>query len=99
MTLSVFIQPKSGERYLASVLGWPDFIVEAKTKEDALKKVKTEMDQKLSKGEIVRLEYEPANDAHPWMKFAGMWKDDPTFDDFLNEIEAYRQELDKEWNV
>jgi len=32
------------------------------------------------------------------MKFAGMWENDPTFDDFLAEIKAYREELDKEWN-
>lgn len=52
----------------------------------------------MAKGEIIRLEYEPAKDTHSWMKFAGMWKDDPTFDDFLTEIETYRKELDKEWN-
>jgi len=30
------------------------------------------------------------------MKFAGMWKDEPMFDDVLEEIKAHRQELDKE---
>ncbi len=96
MTLSIFVQPKSDNGYLASVLGWPDFIVEGVTKEDALAKIKIELDQRLTLGEIVRLQYEPQQASHPWMKFAGMWKDDSTFDDFLEEIRQYRKELDQE---
>ena len=32
----------------------------------------------------------------PWVKYAGMFKDDPDFDDFLAEMEAYRREIDTE---
>lgn len=32
----------------------------------------------------------------PWVKYAGMFKDDPDFDDFLAEMEAYRREIDAE---
>jgi len=98
MILSIFVQPNPAKGYLARVLGWPDFVVEGTTKEDALEKVKTELAHRLAEGEIVRLHYEPAPDSHPWMKFAGMWKDDTTFDDFLEEMRTYRQELDQEWN-
>jgi hypothetical protein len=31
---------------------------------------------------------------HPWMKHAGMFKDDPLFDEVLEEIAIYRRELD-----
>ena len=33
---------------------------------------------------------------NPWIKYAGMFKDDPQFDEFLAEMESYRQELDNE---
>jgi hypothetical protein len=33
---------------------------------------------------------------NPWIKYAGMFKDDPQFDEFLTEMEFYRQELDTE---
>lgn len=36
----------------------------------------------------------PSDD--PWVKYAGMFKDDPDFDDFLAEMEAYRREIDAE---
>lgn len=31
----------------------------------------------------------------PWIKRAGAFKDDPTWDDFLAEIAAYRKEIDE----
>jgi hypothetical protein len=33
---------------------------------------------------------------NPWVKYAGMFQDDPQFDEFLAEINSYRQELDNE---
>jgi len=98
MTLNVFIQPIPEKGYLARVLGWPDFVVEGKTKEHVLENIKMELAHRLAEGEIVRLDYEPKNGTHPWMKFAGMWKDDPMFEDVLEEIKTYRQELDNESN-
>jgi hypothetical protein len=32
----------------------------------------------------------------PWVKFAGMFKDDPLFDEFVEDMAAYRRELDAE---
>jgi len=97
MTLNVLVQSVPEKGYVASLFGLPDLVVEGQTKEEALEKIKIELDRRFAKSEIVSLQYEPANGEHPWMKFAGMWKDDPTFDDFLAEIKAYREELDKEW--
>ncbi|BDA70581.1 hypothetical protein CAL7716_047470 [Calothrix sp. PCC 7716] len=33
---------------------------------------------------------------HPWMKYAGVFKDDPTFEQVQAYIEQYRCELDAE---
>ncbi len=99
MTLNVLIQSNPDTGFIAAVLGWPDFVVEGKTKEEALENVKTELTRRLAKSEIISLQFEPTNHEHPWMKFAGMWENDPTFDDFLQEIKAHREEVDKEWGV
>jgi hypothetical protein len=42
------------------------------------------------------VEIVPSNREHPWMKFAGMYEDNPLFDEVLADIEAYRRELDEE---
>ncbi len=31
---------------------------------------------------------------NPWLKFAGVFRDNPLFEDMQTEIAAYRQELD-----
>jgi hypothetical protein len=35
---------------------------------------------------------------NPWMKFAGIFKDDPQFDEFQQCIQDYRQEIDAHTN-
>lgn len=30
----------------------------------------------------------------PWVKFAGIFKDDPLFDEFVEDMATYRRELD-----
>ncbi|MCI0698828.1 type II toxin-antitoxin system HicB family antitoxin [candidate division KSB1 bacterium] len=98
MTVNVLVQPNPEKGYTATVLGWADLVVEAQTKEEALEKVRAELANRLAKGEIISLQIEPANGEHPWMKFAGMWKDDSMFDEVLEDIKAYRKKIDKEWN-
>jgi tRNA(fMet)-specific endonuclease VapC len=36
----------------------------------------------------------PPEVKHPWMKHAGMFQDEPLFDQVLTEIEIYRHQLD-----
>ncbi|MFM6255250.1 MAG: hypothetical protein ACKPFK_30180, partial [Dolichospermum sp.] len=44
--------------------------------------------------EIVTLEIEPAKTEHPWLKFAGMHKDNPLFEEVIASIEEERNALD-----
>lgn len=97
MNITVLMQSVPEKGYTATALDWPDLIVEGGTKDEALENVRAELARRLAKSEIVTLQFEPVNGSHPWMKFAGMWENDPTFDDFLQEIKAYREEIDKAW--
>ena len=36
-------------------------------------------------------------ETNPWLKYAGMFADDPDFDEVLKDIEAHRKELDEEY--
>ncbi|NJO94130.1 MAG: hypothetical protein HC820_06820 [Hydrococcus sp. RM1_1_31] len=38
-------------------------------------------------------EIEPCD---PWVEFAGMFEDDPLFDEFVEDMAAYRRELNAE---
>jgi hypothetical protein len=44
---------------------------------------------------ITNIELEAAGQVNPWLKFAGMWTNDPSWDEFLAEVAAYRQEIEQ----
>ncbi|AFY57016.1 hypothetical protein Riv7116_4597 [Rivularia sp. PCC 7116] len=96
LNYSILIEAKENG-YQATVWGLPDCQVFATTKEEAINNLHELMKNRLQNVEIVIQETEkPITKEHPWMKFAGMFKDDPMFDEVLADIEEYRRELDAE---
>ena len=94
MTYYVLVENGEQGNYTATVLGWPDCTAQGATRQEALARLRQALITRLAQAEIVPLEIEHPPSGHPWLKFAGMFKDDPLFDDVLAEIEAYRRELD-----
>jgi predicted RNase H-like HicB family nuclease len=99
MTFQIFVQSEPEQGYVASVIGIPNCVADGATKEEAVAKAKEVLSRLLTQGEIVSVEIE--NVAHtqadnPWLKVIGMFKDDPTWDDFQASIAEYRRELDEE---
>jgi predicted RNase H-like HicB family nuclease len=94
MKIPVLVEPVKGNGYRAR--GTEPFAVSAKgaTREEALANLRAKIQGRLKKGtEVVGLEIGGA--PHPWMEFAGMFKDDPLFDDWQKAIEEYRREVDE----
>ncbi len=53
--------------------------------------------ERLARGEIVTIELEDAdNENGAWREQAECFRDDPTFDEFLAEMQRERRELDRE---
>jgi hypothetical protein len=46
------------------------------------------LDARLSSGQIVTVEI--GQPEHSWMKWAGSWQGDESYDDFVAEVERYR---------
>ena len=66
-------------------------------REEALAKLRRENPDALKNGmEIVGLEIGPQ--PHPWMEFAGMFKDDPWIDDWVQSMAEYRQQVEDDPN-
>ncbi|MEA5619423.1 hypothetical protein VB711_16460 [Cronbergia sp. UHCC 0137] len=94
LTYDVLIENQEDSTVKATLLSLPECQGLGATKEEALNNLIQLFQAR--KPEIVTLEIEPAKTEHPWMKFAGMYKDDPQFDQVLEYIEEYRRELDVE---
>jgi predicted RNase H-like HicB family nuclease len=99
MIYRVFRQQTAENADKATPLAFPDLVAvgtgaqRRQGRDEALANLKAALDAWLSQGEIVTVE--AGEPEHPWLRWAGMFKDDPTFDEFLDEIEAYRYEVDE----
>ena len=94
--LTVLMEQETEGKYQALVLGLPDCKAQGNTREEALANISSILGDRLDKAELISLEIKPPKPEHPWMKFAGMFKDDPQFDDMLEDIQALRRERDAE---
>jgi predicted RNase H-like HicB family nuclease len=86
-----------GNAMIATVLELPNCHAEAPTREQAIEELKKQVLARLEKAEILSLELQPSpvqQPENPWMKFAGVFKDDPHFDKFQQSIQDYRREAD-----
>lgn len=96
MTYDVLVTKKNNKRYTARVLLLPEITVTGESEETVLDKIRTAITDLRASSHIVRLDV-PALDERegdPWLKYAGMWADDPDWDVFQAEIEAFRQVMD-----
>ena len=90
---SILIEtPKSGG-YRATAVGFPNCRAKGETRELALQNIQQLLIDRLSQSEIVTLKIEYPRLGHPWMQFAGMFQNDPQFEDMLTDIQTYRQEI------
>lgn len=93
----VMVEQTNGKGYTARLLAWPETVVEAPTREKALQQMRALLLERLAKADIVTLEIQPTEIGHSWAPFAGMWADDPSFEEFQAEIQRYRREVDETW--
>ncbi|MDZ8262566.1 hypothetical protein [Nostoc sp. ChiQUE01b] len=94
LTYDVLIENQQNGGVTATVVGLPDFKSSGMTKEEALEKLIQILQER--EPEIVTLEIEVTQTEHPWMKFAGMHKDNPLFAEVLEYIETERSQMDLE---
>jgi hypothetical protein len=88
----VRIREEPEGQFTAELLGAPDIRATAATREQAIEQVRALLQEQVDLGSIAAIEIPRRNSL---MEFAGMWKDDPTFDNYLEEIRKFREEEDR----
>jgi predicted RNase H-like HicB family nuclease len=94
--LTVLIEQKIEGKYQAMVLGWDGCQAEGNSREEVVTNISRVVGDRLEKAELISFAIQPPKPGHPWMKFAGKYKDDPYFDEMLEDIQALRRERDAE---
>jgi hypothetical protein len=94
MKIPILVEPISGERYRAT--GSEPFVgsVEAETPDAALAKMKERIEDRLSQGACIAMLDLP-HSPNPWLEGAGMFRNDPLFDDWQRAIAQYRCEANE----
>ncbi len=97
MELSVQIEQVAGNGYRATAVP-PEFTAEGPTREEAMSRLRRRVEEEF-KGEISIKERPPTNEKeHPLKRFAGMWKDHPEFEEYLEAIREYRRQVNADPN-
>ncbi|MGB3769480.1 MAG: hypothetical protein WA947_23215 [Phormidesmis sp.] len=108
MQYQVLVQNPSERHFVASVVGLSNVVADGKTEEEAIAKIKAALTSQLSVSKLVTIEIESEDidrekeqgkTADPWIRHAGIFADDPTFDDFLEEIATFRRRADEKTNI
>ncbi|WP_414572628.1 type II toxin-antitoxin system HicB family antitoxin [Nostoc sp. CCY 9925] len=96
LSYSVLVKNEQDGRFSAVVLGLSDCKSSGKTENEALENLQQLLRKRLKNSKIVTLEIDSPQTDNPWMKVAGMYKDNPLFDEVLAEIEAEHRQVDAE---
>lgn len=97
VSVNVIVKQQANGRTVALVPGLPELQVEECDKATALAQLQQRLETHLAGAEIVSLAIKlpSVEQKNPWLAMAGVFKDDPQFDQMLEAIENYRHELDK----
>ncbi|MBD2771453.1 type II toxin-antitoxin system HicB family antitoxin [Iningainema tapete] len=93
---SVLVEHEHDGRFSAVVVGLSDCKSLGNTEKEALENLQQLLQKRLQNSKIVTLEINSPQNDNPWMKIAGMYKDNPLFDEVLADIETERCKLDAE---
>jgi hypothetical protein len=94
MKIPILIEPTSEHRYRAR--GGEPFVVsvEAETPEAALEKMKGLIADRVQHGAVIA-ELDLPSGENPWLEGAGMFRNDPWFDDWQQAIAENRRQIDQ----
>lgn len=94
MNVPVMLEKTGENGYRATALLPTEPVAEAPSRDEALNKLQCLLEEKLAGAELVELNVRAQGSNDSWARFAGIWKDDPSIDEVVKNIEEYRRELD-----
>ncbi len=88
------MQNPGPEIFTATILDWPNCVAQGHTEEEAITAARMALQTCVTQSKVVTIEIDEAKTVGSipqWQEEFGRFRDDPTFDDFLQEIIAARQ--------
>jgi hypothetical protein len=95
MTVQAFVERLGANRYRVSITQPLALFAEGNSREEAVERLRQLAKQRLAAGELLLLELPGESQANPWVETAGVWRDHPDMDEYVQNIRAYREQVDK----
>jgi hypothetical protein len=96
MNIPILIEPIASNGFRATGGAPFDLSAEGATRDEALQRLRAEIDRRMAGGAtVVPLEITPLEE-NPWVQGAGMFRDDPQFDEWQAAIQEYRRQVDED---
>src|ERR1700723_2972197 len=93
MDITILVEPVGGNGFRACGGAPLPLSAEGATREEAIANLRKQVEDRLQQGaELVSLHV--GQPSHPWLEFAGMFKDDPWIEDWKQSVAEYRQKVE-----
>ena len=93
--LTVRVERIDDQTYRAAIAQPISLTTQGRTREEAVERLRELAKQRLSTEEVVQLDLAVETAPHPWVPFAGIWKDHPEVDAWRDTLAEQRCQLDK----
>ncbi len=98
--LTLMLEAQTSGNFVASVLEFPSYREEADTKDGAIAQLETALMERMARSEIrpwsIALPSNDETNEPAWAKFAGIFKDNPMFDQVMEQIQSDRDSWGEE---
>ena len=94
MQVTVFVEQLDEHTYRAETTQPIALVTEGRTRDEAIARLRVLAQQRLAAGKMGCLEIPAVAVPHPWVSFAGIWKEHPDLDAVLEHMAEARRHLD-----
>jgi hypothetical protein len=93
MQIPVLIEPVAGNGYRALAPGLGPLSAEGSTAVEAVEKLRELLASRIAQGSRV-VTIEVPGDGNPWAQMAGVYRNEPMFDEWRQAMAEYRQKIE-----
>ncbi len=95
-TYKVLLENTPDGQSSATILDFPDCQATAATDREAISQVQNRLTERLATAKIISIEVPTPLTVNPWIKFSGIYQDDPDFAEIAAAIRAERNPTEDE---
>ena len=94
MIVNAFVEQLEEKRYRVSISQPVALSAEGGSREEAIEQLRQLAGKRMAAGEVVPIDLPGTQRQDPWLDAAGVWKDHPDMDEYLENIAEYRRQVD-----